>query len=250
MRNASGVPQPRRRAATKQREPAMARKSEQEMRPGSRGSAQGMQSNGKRSVASTYRKGAQNSEVRQRLVENARQIIHEEGCSAVTAGRLARQVGLGRPTVHYYFGTIEELFVAVIRHDGDEVRKWLTEALRTGNPLRVIWNPAQELAPLTFELIAMAIRSEAIRAETRRYTELFRDMLTEAIERYLADRNMKTNVPPIAIGLVVQGLSQALAGDSACGVSTGHKETEALVQRWIKTFEQTGLWPEGGLGAI
>lgn len=212
-------------------------------RRGRSGSSEAMQP--KRSVASTYRKGAQNSEVRQRLIEIARQIIHEEGCSAITAGRLAKQAGLGRPTVHYYFGTIEELFVAVIRHQGEEVRNWLADALQTGNPLRVIWNPSQELAPLTFELIAMAMRSEAIQAETRRYTELFRDMLTNAIERYLAERNMKTNVPPIAIGLIMQGLSQALAGDSACGVSAGHKETEALVQGWVSAFEQSGHWPEG-----
>lgn len=222
----------------------MARESGKELgRTGRSGSSEAIQP--KRSVASTYRKGAQNSEVRQRLIEIARQIIHEEGCSAVTAGRLAKEVGLGRPTVHYYFGTIEELFVAVIRHEGEEVRNWLAEALKTGNPLRVIWNPSQELAPLTLEMIAMAIRSEAIQAETRRYTELFRDMLTAEIERYLVERNMKTNVPPVAIGLVVQGLSQALAGDSACGVSVGHKEAELLVQGWISTFEQSGQWPEG-----
>ena len=223
----------------------MARVSRQSGRLRDGGTAESIQPSGKRGNPSAYRKGALNSEVRQRLVELAREIIHEEGCAAVTAGRLAKQVGLGRPTVHYYFGTIEELFVAVIRHEGEEVRKWLAEALKTGNPLRVIWNPSRELVPLTFELIAMAIRSEAIQAETRRYTELYRDMLTTAIERYLVERGLKTNAPPIAIGLIVQGLSQALAGDSACGVSAGHRETEALVEGWISTFEQSGNWPVG-----
>ncbi|MEO7248556.1 MAG: TetR family transcriptional regulator [Novosphingobium sp.] len=179
-----------------------------------------------------------------KLIEGAREIIRDEGCAAVTAGRLARKVDLGRHIVHYYFGTIDQLLAEVIRFEGEILREHFTKALQNDQPLRALWDPsATAVAPQTFELIALAFRSEVIRAAVQQYTRLFRNMITAAVEAYLVSRGLSSNVSPVAIGLVVVSISQALAGDSAIGIQDGHAEVEQLVESWIRGFEQSGKWP-------
>lgn len=195
--------------------------------------------------SSARRKGAQNSEVRLKLVELAQRIAETEGSAAVTAGRLAKEVGLGRHIIHYYFGTIDELLVEVIRRAGEEMREEYELLLAAGNPIRAIWNPTAPVAPLARELVALAARSEIVRSEVQRYTKLVRTMLTGALENYLQQKGLATNVPPAAIMLSVLSISQALASEAELGVGDGHQETEELVTGWIEAFEASGHWPVG-----
>ena len=62
----------------------------------------------------TRRLGVESSETRAQLIKLAARLIRDEGCAAVTARRLAEDLGLKRQIVHYYFGTIEDLLIVVI----------------------------------------------------------------------------------------------------------------------------------------
>jgi AcrR family transcriptional regulator len=79
-------------------------------------------------LGTARRKGAENSKIRAQLIQGAVQILRDEGASAVTAGRLAERVGLRRHIVHCYFGTLDELFVAVMRDEGARSEETLREA--------------------------------------------------------------------------------------------------------------------------
>ena len=68
-------------------------------------------------------------------------------------------------------------------------------------------------------------------------------MVTAAIQAELDRRGLTPVVPPVAIGLVVVGISQALAGDSAIGLNDGNSEVEELLENWIAGFERYGTWP-------
>jgi len=195
--------------------------------------------------SSVRRKGARSSEVRLKLIELAQKIVESEGSAAVTAGRLAKEVGLGRHIIHYYFGTIDELLVEVIRRSGEQVLRHYEALLETENPIRVIWNTSAPVAPLVRETVALASRSEIVRAEVERNTRLVRALVTQSLERYLERRGFRPNVPPAAIAMTVLSISQALASETALGVSDGHEETEELVNGWIEAFEMDGHWPTG-----
>ena len=205
--------------------------------PKDRESARRSQQRGRRAPL-TRRMGVESSEVRARLVEAAGQIIREEGYAAVKAGRLAEMVGLNRCIVHYYFGTMEELFVAVIRRDGEEIGQRLRELLQSGEPLRVAWEPDNQFPALTLEFIAMAMRHKALQAEVRRFTEEFRKMHAEAIARHIKLRGIDSTVPPAAIAMVVLSISRMLSADTSLGVSYGHSETRQLVETWLRAFAQ------------
>ena len=69
-------------------------------------------------------------ESRAMLIEAAVEIIRTEGYGALSARRLAEKVGLKRQIVHYYFRTIEELLLSVVRFYGDSGLARMREALR------------------------------------------------------------------------------------------------------------------------
>lgn len=193
--------------------------------------------------ASSRRKGARNSEVRLRLIELAKEIVEKEGSAAVTAGRIAKDVGLGRHIVHYYFGTVDELLAEVIRTSGEAMRTHYEDLLSSGNPLRVIWDPHAPAAPLSLELVALSARSVVIRNAVKHYARLMRNVVTDALERYVQEKGFRPNVPPSAIVFTVISISQSLASEAALGVEDGHVETEGMILSWIENFERTGFWP-------
>jgi AcrR family transcriptional regulator len=191
-------------------------------------------------TAPTRRMGVESSETRAELIEAAGKLLRKEGCAAVTARRLAEKLGLKRQIVHYYFSTIEDLLVAVIRRDSEEVRERLIQALGSDEPLRVIWELGNNVTATIFEFTAMALRRKAIQAEMRRYIAEFRRVETVAITRYLELRGIKPAVPPVAVATLIKGIAHTLAVEKALGVSEGHSEMKAIIEHWLRAFAQRG----------
>lgn len=188
------------------------------------------------------RRGAENSAVRARLIEAAAELIREQGYASVTTSRLAEAVGLKRHIVHYYFGKIDEVFVEVLRREGEKMHKSVSDALASDDPLRVIWEPDNHFPALTLEFFAMAIRHKSLREEVAHYSEKFRKMQTEAIQRYIKSKGITTPVPPEAISYVIMGISRLISADRRAGIDCGHAETKKLVECWIAQFA-TGSGP-------
>ena len=122
-------------------------------------------------VVSSRRRGVQNSAVRSALIEAAEQLIREEGYPAVTARNLADKINLKRQIVHYYFHSMDEVFIAVIRQGAHKARLRFQAALTSDEPLRTLWeiNSDPDQATLTLELNALASRHPAVRAEVKRF---------------------------------------------------------------------------------
>jgi AcrR family transcriptional regulator len=182
----------------------------------------------------------ENSETRAQLIKVAARLIRDEGAAAVTARRLAAEVGLKRQIVHYYFGTIEDLLIAVIRSSIDKVHARVKRALESDEPLRVIWEMGTRVTPTIFEFSAMAIRSEAIRIEMKRYMEEFHRLQARALARHLELRGIEPAIPPIATAILINSISHTLAVEKALGVCEGHSETQAIVENWLRAFAERG----------
>lgn len=189
---------------------------------------------------STRRMGVQSSEVRAQLIEAAEQIVKEEGCAALTARLLAEKVGLKRQIVHYYFGTIEDLLIAVLRREGERTRARLIRELDTTDLLRWIWELGHGATSTSLEFVALGTRRKAVQAEVKGYIEEFRRLLSQAVARYFERRGLKPAIPPATLTIVLMSISQSLAVESALGVSEGHSETKALVEEWLRVLVQGG----------
>jgi AcrR family transcriptional regulator len=181
-------------------------------------------------MAATRRPG---DESRALLIEAAADIINGEGYAALSARRLAEKVGLKRQIVHYYFRTMDDLLLAVIRHYGEQGLVRFAEAFEAQDPLRVIWETRADASATTFAFMAMATHSPAIRAELQHYLEAFRELQVSAVASHMEAGGVEGALPPEAAVIILQSVSQALAAEAALGTERGHETVKAVVERWL-----------------
>src|SRR4051794_41846957 len=66
-------------------------------------------------MAETRRPRAATLEKRQRILDAVEEIMLKDGYAAVSSRSVATAVGIQAPLVHYYFPTLDDLFVAVLQ---------------------------------------------------------------------------------------------------------------------------------------
>ncbi len=133
-------------------------------------------------MASARRIGAPDAKNRVVLLDAAEQLLIEEGYAAVTSRRVAEKAGLKPQLVHYYFRTMDDLFLEIFRRYADQGMEAHQYALASPQPLWALWrfgiNP--EASRLTMEMAALANHRKALRAEMSRYAEVFREQQRQA----------------------------------------------------------------------
>jgi len=60
-------------------------------------------------------------ERRQRLLDAAAEVIKEKGLEATSVNDIAERLGADRASVYYYYGSKQEIFLALVRHAVEEV---------------------------------------------------------------------------------------------------------------------------------
>src|SRR5436190_442955 len=66
-------------------------------------------------MAEGRRPRAATEEKRRRILDATEEIMLKEGYAAVSSRSVATAVGIQAPLVHYYFATLDDLFVAVLQ---------------------------------------------------------------------------------------------------------------------------------------
>jgi len=191
-------------------------------------------------VSSSRRIGAEDSKTRAQLVDAAERLLIDEGYAAVTSRRVAAKAGLKPQLVHYYFRTMDDLFLEVLRRRADHDLARFEQAIAADGSLRNLWrlNNDPRGAAFNIEFVALANHRKAIRAEIARYAERFRAAQTEAIRASLAAAGIdEEQLPPVAALLLMTGLSQVFALEQALGVTSGHRTTRAFIERSISELE-------------
>ena len=151
-------------------------------------------------VPSPRRIGAQDSKTRVQLVDAAELLLREEGYAAVTSRRVAARAGLKPQLVHYYFRTMDDLFLEVLRRRAEENLVRFERAITADASLRTLWqlNVDPRGVAFTMEFVALANHRKAIRAEVARYAERFRAAQVEAFRVVLARHGIaEDQLPPI-----------------------------------------------------
>src|SRR3546814_5823567 len=71
-------------------------------------------------MASERRIGSEDSETRSALLDAAQKLMLEEGYPGVTSRRVAATAGLKPQPLHYYFRTMDDLYLALFRRGRSE----------------------------------------------------------------------------------------------------------------------------------
>jgi len=147
---------------------------------------------------SSRRLGAADSQTRARLLDAAERLLLEDGYAAVTSRRVGAAAGLKPQLVHYYFQTMDDLFVEVFRRRADESLEHFARAVAADPSLHTLWrlNADPRGAALMIEFAALANHRKSIRAEIARYAERSRAAQLDALAVGLADAGVTPDVMP------------------------------------------------------
>jgi AcrR family transcriptional regulator len=180
--------------------------------------------------------GAEDSKTRFLLLDAAEMLLLEEGYAAVTSRRVAARAGLKPQLVHYYFRTMDDLYLEMFRRRAEENLVRAERAIAADGSLRVLWqlNSHPSASRFTIEFAALANHRKAIRTEIANYAERFRTAQLEAVESALNSLGIsEDDLPPVVAVLMMTGLAQVLGIEEALGVKSGHDITHSFIERTI-----------------
>lgn len=163
----------------------------------------------------------------------------EEGYAAATSRRVAARAGVKPALVHYYFPSMDDLFVAVIRAGAETNLDRQRQALADDDPLHALWRLNSEHgAQLWMEFMALANHRKAIRSEIAAYAERFRDLEEGAVAIALRANGVEVEeLPPVVMSMIVVSLARILLLERGLGITRGHAEAQSFVERYLDRFE-------------
>ena len=120
-----------------------------------------------------------------------------DGYAAVTSRRLEAETGL---KVHYHFGSIDDLFIAVVRRRGEVNLTLMADALSSLHPLQAWWRLASDRrgSRLLVEITAAANHRPALQVEVAAFTRESRRMQLDALDHLLAEYGIDRELCPLA----------------------------------------------------
>lgn len=191
-------------------------------------------------MASERRIGSEESETRERLLDAAEELLRTQGHSAVTVRRVAEQAGLKRQLVHYYFRSMEEVFLEVLRRAYARHFARLGEALQAPNTVRSLWDAAflREAILLEIYTLPLANAFESVRSSIAEFMTRSRRLQVEALRRFLDDGDGRAaGVSPEALAIFLRGVAREIAVETNLGVTEGHAQALSDLEDYIGRFD-------------
>ncbi len=115
-------------------------------------------------MSSSRRTGTESSETRTQLLDATARLMREEGYAAVSSRRVAKEAGVTGALIHYYFPTLDDLFLATFRRGAERNLERHARVLAGAQPLHALWNFSIEPdgTVLLIEFMALANHRKSI----------------------------------------------------------------------------------------
>ena len=191
-------------------------------------------------MSPSARPKARDSTTRDLLIAATSQIMVEEGYAAATSRRVAAQAGVKPALVHYYFPTMDELYLAVFRIGATIYLDRQQKALASDRPLHAFWDTliGPKDTRLLLEFMGLANHRKEIRAEIAAWSERWREQQITALNFIVREHDLGTDdFPPAALAVIIVAIGRTLILEQGLGTTGGHDEAVALVQRFLDRFE-------------
>jgi AcrR family transcriptional regulator len=165
--------------------------------------------------------------------------MQDEGYAAATSRRVAARAGVTPALVHYHFPSMDDLFVAVLRGEAETNLQRQRQAFAEDEPLHALWQlSCAHNSQLWMELMVLANHRKAIRSEIASYIEHFRDLEHGTAMLAMKARGIDTeSFPPVVMSMIMGNLARMIVVEKGLGITRGHDETRAFVERCLDQFE-------------
>lgn len=186
------------------------------------------------------RVGTETSKTRAILMDTAETLMCEEGYAAVTSRKLAARAGLKPQLVHYYFRTMDDLFLAVFNRIAEQYLERQRVILETSQSISLVWELSKDhtQSMLNAEFMALSNHRKAIKTAIAEFGEAYRRNQTLIITNVLKDKGIDFEAwPPVAIAALIECTSRFLVLEDMLGMSSGHAEVVMIVNRFIAMFD-------------
>jgi AcrR family transcriptional regulator len=158
----------------------------------------------------------------ERIVEAMRTSVARRGVAGSTFDHVAREAGVSRGLLHYYFGTKERLLVEVLRRDCEHRMASLDERLagartpddvldRLLSELRELVDRDPDILALGFELFTVGRRNAELAAEFTQLVGRTRDAFARLLAAKRDEGVVRLAAEPHAVADVLFSLADGLA---------------------------------------
>jgi AcrR family transcriptional regulator len=189
---------------------------------------------------------------RKALLDAAEELLISKGLSEITTRKVADKAGVNQALIHYHFGTMEELLLAVLERVSLSVKEraqkiyrdeeffvdgWFKEMkAATTTDLEKGWGKVW-LENLTLAANRPRIRQQYVKAASS-VRKLHERQVGEMLERLGVDA---AEYPPEAIVTLLDAITSKLILDRLVGIRTGHQELLEMLDRlWSRTADARG----------
>ena len=157
---------------------------------------------------------------------------------------IVRGAGVKAPLVHYYFPTLDDLFIVAFRRRSERNLERLAAALQGDDPLQALWDLANDKThvALTLEFLALGNHRKAFQAEMAEVAERFRKVELEAFTPVAAAAGIDLDeYPPDALLLIMMSIPTSVVLEESMGMSSGHEHAVLLVERYLSQLRGAPL---------
>src|SRR4051794_28013441 len=181
------------------------------------------------------------------LLDAAERLLVEVGHGGISTRRLATEAGANQGLVHYYFGSIDELFVQVLERFTERLVARQREMYAGDAPFiekwRAAWRFQEEdiesgYSKIWMELQALSWGHPELRPRVARVNGEWRAVLREAFERAAEEYGVDENEFPVdAMVALTMTFGQGYALERLEGIDTGHAELLDWIERRLESLE-------------
>jgi AcrR family transcriptional regulator len=177
------------------------------------------------------------------FLDAAERLLVEVGYAGITTRRLAEEAGANHGLVHYYFGSMENLFLRVLERFTGRLITRQRAMYGSGQPFADKWRTAmryldedRSYQKVWYELQALAWNRPELRDPVARVNAEWRAVLTEALagprERYGIE------MPLDALVSLVITLNEGIIFERLSGIEAGHRVLLDWIDGWIERQEE------------
>lgn len=185
---------------------------------------------------------------RETLLDAAERLVVTEGYASVTTRRAAEEAGLNHGLIHYYFGSMDELFVQVLERFTDSLIERQREMYARDVPFLEKWRTAMAYLEedaasgyqkLWLELQAMSWNKPKLRERVARVNASWREVLTEAFEGAAEEYDLSEAFFPVdSVVSLIMTFNQGIMLERLSGVTDGHASLLGTIDGWLSSLEE------------
>jgi len=173
-----------------------------------------------------------------RFLDAAERLLIRVGHAGVTTRVLAEEAGANAGLVHYYFGSIDQLFARVLARFTDRLIERQRAMYAEDRPFIEKWRQAmgyldvdRDYQKIWYELQALAWNRPHLRQGVAAVNAEWRAVLTEALAGPRAAYGV--DLPLDALVALVMTFNQGLILERLSGIRTGQDELLGAIEAWL-----------------